>query len=325
MQHSIQRLTTSLSICLFILASTGLLSDSARGGSPNLAGDRAASQNCDRTCLIGFVDRYLDALVKNDPSGLPLAAHYKFTENGQQLTLGEGLWHQAGNIQYRQYLADPERGAEVFYGALEESGYPTLLMLRLRVVDMKISEIETIVVRFDDGLDARIATLKETQSVVDSTLPEEQRSSKATLEAVANAYLDGLQDHPPGPVPVTPDCARTEDGRMTSRTAVNSDRPGFPVGCDLNSPVFSYMTSLHDRRFFVTDEVRGQAFVIAVMDCPGTLKTVEIDGKTTPLGEGARRPREVLLGAVFKVIGGKLRQVQAFHVTNLPYGSHSGW
>lgn len=112
---------------------------------------------------------------------------------------------------------------------------------------------------------------------------------------------------------------------MTSRTAANADRPGFPVGCDLNSPVFAYMTSLHDRRFFVTDEERGQAFVIAVMDCPGTLKTVEIDGKTTLLGEGARRPREVLLGAVFKVIGGKLRQVQAFHVTNLPYGSHSGW
>lgn len=325
MQHSIRRLTTSISIGLVVLAFAGFVSDSVRGGDRDLAGNPAAGQNCDRACLIGFLDGYLNALVKHDPSGLPLAAHYKFTENGQQLKLGEGLWHQAEDIQYRQYLADPERGAAVFYGALEESGYPTLLMLRLRVVNMKITEIETIVVRFDDGLDARIATLKATQPVVDSILPEDQRSSKATLEAVANAYLDGLQDHPPGPVPVTPDCARTEDGRMTSRTAANADRPGFPVGCDLNSPVFAYMTSLHDRRFFVTDEERGQAFVIAVMDCPGTLKTVEIDGKTTLLGEGARRPREVLLGAVFKVIGGKLRQVQAFHVTNLPYGSHSGW
>lgn len=287
-------------------------------------GAASSASACDRQCLIGFADNYLDALVKHDPSDLPLAKSYKFTENGQRLKLGEGLWHQASDIQYRQYLADPARGSVVFYGALEESDLPTLLMLRLRIVKQKISEIETIVVRFDSGLDQRVATLKGTQPVIDSILPEDQQSSKQTLQAVANAYLDGLQDHPPKPVPTNEDCSRTEDGRTTSRTAATA-QGGFPLGCDLDSPVFAYMTSLHDRRFFVTDKERGQAFVIAVMDCPGTLKTVEINGKTTLRGAGARRPREVLLGAVFKVINGKLSRVQAFHVTNLPFGSHSGW
>src|SRR5262245_6272384 len=48
---------------------------------------------CDRSCLIGFLDRYVDALVARDPSRLPLARTVKFTENGQRLDLGDGLWH----------------------------------------------------------------------------------------------------------------------------------------------------------------------------------------------------------------------------------------
>lgn len=300
------------------VAVCGAASSAAEASPPE------ATSGCNRACLIGFANRYLDALVRHDPSGLPLAKTYKFTENGQRLRLGEGLWHQASDIQYRQYLADPARGEVVFYGALEESDLPTLLLLRLRIVHRQISEIETIVVRFDSGLEERVATLKASQPLIDSILPKSERSSKQTLEAIANDYLDGLQDHPPRSFPMTSDCSRTEDGRTTSRTSTTA-QPGWPLGCDLNSPIFAYMTSLHDRRFFVTDVERGQAFVIAVMDCPGTLKTVEIDGKTVLRGPGQRRPREVLLGVVFKVIGGKLSRLQAFHVTNLPFGSHSGW
>lgn len=46
-----------------------------------------------RAELNGFVDRYLEALVAHDPSRLPLAPGAKFTENGQRLELGDGLWN----------------------------------------------------------------------------------------------------------------------------------------------------------------------------------------------------------------------------------------
>ena len=49
--------------------------------------------SCDRTCLTGLLDRYVDALVAREPSRLPLAATVKFTENGQRLALGDGFWH----------------------------------------------------------------------------------------------------------------------------------------------------------------------------------------------------------------------------------------
>jgi hypothetical protein len=47
------------------------------------AGPAAAQSGaCDRKCLEGFVDRYLDAVVQHDPKAVPLAANVRFTENG---------------------------------------------------------------------------------------------------------------------------------------------------------------------------------------------------------------------------------------------------
>ncbi len=47
---------------------------------------------CDRACLSGFVDQYLDAVLKHDPKLVPLTKNVKYTENGQRLDPGDGLW-----------------------------------------------------------------------------------------------------------------------------------------------------------------------------------------------------------------------------------------
>ena len=41
--------------------------------------------DCNRACLEGLVNQYLDALVAHDPKRLPLAADVKYTENEQSL------------------------------------------------------------------------------------------------------------------------------------------------------------------------------------------------------------------------------------------------
>ena len=41
---------------------------------------------CDEGCLKGVMDTYLDALSKHDPSLVPVAAHYRYTENGAQIS-----------------------------------------------------------------------------------------------------------------------------------------------------------------------------------------------------------------------------------------------
>ena len=55
----------------------------------------AAVVACDRTCLSGFMDTFLEALVKHDPANLPVTRNVKYTENGVRLNLGDGLWQTA--------------------------------------------------------------------------------------------------------------------------------------------------------------------------------------------------------------------------------------
>ena len=103
---------------------------------------------CDRACLTGWLDRYLEALVAHEPSRLSLARTVKFTENGQRLELGDGLWHTiTGKGSYRREMADVEARQAVLMGTIREADTPTILVLRLAVVDQQIAEIETLVIR----------------------------------------------------------------------------------------------------------------------------------------------------------------------------------
>ena len=57
-----------------------------------LAGVAAAQRGaCDRACLEGFVDQYLDAMLAHNPKMVPLAKNVKFTENGQRLEIPDAL------------------------------------------------------------------------------------------------------------------------------------------------------------------------------------------------------------------------------------------
>src|SRR5678815_3521594 len=109
---------------------------------------------CDRRCLEGILERYLDALIEHDPSAVPLAAAARYTENGQRLTVGDGLWRSVRSKgKYRFIVADPEAQQVAFIGTLEEQnadpllGTPALIALRLKVVAGEITEVEQFITR----------------------------------------------------------------------------------------------------------------------------------------------------------------------------------
>jgi hypothetical protein len=52
---------------------------------------RAATGDCDRECLRGFLTQYLDAMIAHDPGKLPLG-RVRFTEDTVEMRWGEGLW-----------------------------------------------------------------------------------------------------------------------------------------------------------------------------------------------------------------------------------------
>ena len=70
----------------------------------------------DRAYLEGLIDQYLEAVVAHNPARLPLAKTVKFTENAQEIPVGEALWATASeNATYRLYACDPEAGQVGFF------------------------------------------------------------------------------------------------------------------------------------------------------------------------------------------------------------------
>jgi hypothetical protein len=151
----------------------------------------AAAQSrvsCDRTCLTGFLDRYLDALVAQDPTRLPLSRTVKFTENGQRLDLGDGLWHTVtGKGSYRVDMADVEAGQAVAMGTIREAEMPTIIVLRLGVVDQRIAEIETLVIRNQDAAQS-LDTIGSPRRAWLTAVPEQERHSRDDLVRIAIAF-----------------------------------------------------------------------------------------------------------------------------------------
>src|SRR5262245_61172599 len=159
----------------------------------------AQSSACDRACLEGFVDRYLDALVKHDPSVDALAPNARFTENGQRLAIGDALWRSMkskGN--YRLFVTDVDAGQVAFIGTVNEENSdpaqvtPALIALRLRVAGNQITEIEQAVIRNVDAA-KRVEALGSPNPLFTQTIPDAQRMSRADLIRTANMYFSGMQ------------------------------------------------------------------------------------------------------------------------------------
>jgi hypothetical protein len=109
---------------------------------------REGDMSCDRACLNGFVDQYLDAMAAHDPSRLPLAKDVRMTENTVQMPLTDGLWFTTTAIgKNKHYIADVYAQQAAAIAVVFEADGPKMLGLRLRIKNMKINEIEMVTVR----------------------------------------------------------------------------------------------------------------------------------------------------------------------------------
>src|SRR6478752_5423862 len=78
---------------------------------------------CDRSCLQGYMDRYLTAMLNQDVNETLFARNVRFTENGIELPLGkEGLWWgMSGLGGYRFYVPDIETQQVAMIGTVKEN------------------------------------------------------------------------------------------------------------------------------------------------------------------------------------------------------------
>jgi hypothetical protein len=322
---------TVLIKCVLVL---GLLAMCALAITPwDAAADApAAATKCDRGCLGGIMDEYIAALVKHDPSGLPFAKDVKSTENTKLAAIGQGVWRTIKFVKLQgETIADPSTGEVTYWGAIQEN-FVSLLMVRLKVVDGKITEVETIVPHGSDPKGPRdgfevmpdLQVLAVIKPFLESEIPPAQRESRAQLIAAANAYFDGIE-HGPGHIPFAPGCNRIENGQLTTNNPTNSE--GLPpLGCQgqFQAHLFTYIPHVRPRRFPVVDEARGLVVAQVVFDIPGS-KTWIRDGKEIPAPPAVANPRNNVLNELFKVEHGQIQLIQAFMLPNEPYGTKTGW
>src|SRR5436190_861272 len=103
-----------------------------------------SATTCDRECLRAKVTQLLYAFLKHDVRGLPVADVLRVTENAVEKPLAKvGLVNTVTRLRgFRQDIIDERAGVTGAHVVVEESGAPVLLVVRLKVVADKLTEVE---------------------------------------------------------------------------------------------------------------------------------------------------------------------------------------
>jgi hypothetical protein len=313
-----------------------------------IAAAQTKNAQCDRQCLEGFVNQYLAAMAAHDASKAPFATNVKYTENAKALSLSkpaEGLWVTITSLGgYKFYVADPKTGQVAFVGLVKESDKPALLSMRLRIENKKITEVESVVVR--NMAEGNLWTLKTPPAEFSRALAPAERVSREELVRISSVYFDGIVKINSKLVPWHDECYRLENGMWTAgpklppelaanepKAAAAPKMPGMGGGgafgrgrCAeaFDTGVFALIESIEPRRTPVVDEERGVTWGVYMFNHPG-VETVKMpDGSIQKAAYFAGQPNSMPMSELFKIKGGKIRDIMAIGVVN-KYKSGSGW
>jgi len=266
----------------------------------------AATGDCDRECLRGFITQYLDALVAHNPSALALNPTVRFTENSVDMHLGDGLWKNASLVRtYRQDVLDLRQGVAATQVVVEEAGSPVLLTLRLKIAYKKITGIETMVTRSQkEGGLFRIDALKSSDKAMAFVPDKSQLPSREEAIRIAMFYPAGLKmgGFVTVDAPFAPDAYRVENGVITAGPGCS--RPG----CE------NIQTQKIMEHPFITTRVA------AVDEQLGIVLLRMNFGQTSAYGAG----NALIVWEAFKIYGGQIHAVEAF-MKIMPANMSSGW
>jgi hypothetical protein len=294
-----------------------------------VAAQAQQSGSCDRACLEGIADQYLAAMVAHDASKAPFARKVIFTENTVKLPLTEGLWFTASGLgDFKFYICDMQTGQVAWTGIAKEHGKPVLLSVRLKVVNRRITEAESIVLR--DVNEKNLANLKNPPPGFAETLAPSERISRQAMLRMPDIYFEALDKLNDSAIPWDKDAYRVENGMVTCGTIPGAAPPaaGMPAsrGCKtpdgIIPPMLKTIYNVRPRRTPVVDEERGLTWGLFCFNHRG-LATIQMpDGSSQP--SYATTPSSMPFADMFKIRNGKLRGIFAIGVM-LPYGIGDGW
>jgi len=153
------------------------------------------STSCDRECLRSKVTQLLFALVKHDVSGLPVADTLRVTEDAVEKPLAQvGLVKSVTRLRgFRQDIIDERAGVAGAHVMVEESGAPVMLVVRVKVVADKLTEVELVATHNStEGLIFNLEGLNAPSEVTNYAPRPEQLSTRDEAIKAAMHYPTGL-------------------------------------------------------------------------------------------------------------------------------------
>ena len=297
-------------------------------------------KECDRACLVGLMDGYMDAIFNHDPKSVPaLAKDVRMTENTGQMDVGEGvLWRsKVEPTSFKIYVADPVEGQVAIQTRLKIQGRDALVVVRLKIDRGKILEIEQL---YDRNInEAAIPLLTTPRPALVNDVPPSQRTSRTVMIRAANSYFDALEGDNGKIAAFGPDCVRHENGYQTVNNPPPGGRmmpgPALPnpsteqgrsqlafsmMTCtqQIDSKTFAYMKHIRPRRALIVDEQKGLVGTFPLFIHDGTRRGAPAD---TPAG----MLQNLVTMETFGIRGGLIHEVEVFPFVTLPYGLGNGW
>lgn len=300
---------------------------------------------CDRACLVGIMDRYMDALYKHDPKAVPkLALDYRMTENTGVMEVGEGvLWrNHLQPTSFKIYIADPVSGQVAQQGRLQVVGgrggtSEYLFVVRLKIDRGEIQEIEQL---WASGVNAAALPLLTTPPAILTTdVPPAERVSRDALLRLANSYFDALEGDNGKIAGFAPDCVRNENGYQTvnnpppggrNMPGPNLPNPNTPQGkealrfsmlsCEqqISEKTFAYMKHIRPRRALIVDEQKQIVATFPLFIHDGTRRGAPPDAPPGML-------QNLVTDETFGLRGGQIHNVTVMPFVTIPYGLGKGW
>jgi hypothetical protein len=272
-----------------------------------LNGNAQPQGKCDRACLAGFVTQYLDAMIAHKPATLPVAANVKFTEDCKEMKLGEGIWKNISRLrEYRRDVLDVRQGVAVSFLVVEEGSSPVLFVMRLKIADQRMTEIETMAVHGQkEGMILDIANLQTASKMMTFVPDRAQLPSREDAIKIALTYPAGLKIGSFVKVdsPMAPDAYRYENGQLMAGPGCT-----FFQGCDnMKTQRIPTLFGITHRVIAVDEELGVVA--LRMNFGPGSLFQ----------GDG-----ELDVWHSYKIYGGLIHAAEAY-CKMVPRGTKSGW
>ncbi|HTN14810.1 MAG TPA: hypothetical protein VL094_08395 [Sphingomonadaceae bacterium] len=297
--------------------------------------------------LTGAITRVLEAMAAHDPAHAGLAPDARYTENGQELSPGDGLWGTLDALgSYRHDFLDTVSGQGATITTISEGAVRSILVLRVKLSGGGIREVQAIAAR-PDAMNGQ-APFADGPNQLDlsggpapewfTPIPAAERLSREELRQVANMYFSGIEKNDgKGEYPFADGCIRIENGFRTTdvpgialaNEPADKDTPYQPdframsAKAQLETGFFRFVDRIRNRRFPIIDEEHGLVFSFAFFDHSGTVRDYELTSgrKVT---SGITRPFSWEIGEAFRIEQGLFTRIEAV-MTPCPYGMDANW